>query len=317
MLPQDAPPYTLKDYSYKRVSDDIAELARQLGCKQIILGGHDWYLSSYEHLVSQLIGFRLSSRLMSFTKLSVLLSLMKIKLALLGISLSHLHRGGAIVYRASLYYPKLITHVFSICTPYAPPSTVYEPLHLVVNMRLPNFRYQEHFASGELEEALQSRAEIKQFLNGMYGARGPKGEGAFDATKGIFLENLPKLGMTKLLSEAELEYYTQEYARHGLHGPMNWYRTREVNYVEELEYFFKDGQVKERPRIEQEVLFVLATKDQALKPEMAAKMEEKIAKLTRREVVAGHWALWEKPEEVNAILKEWFDGVVFGGRSKL
>lgn len=182
---------------------------------------------------------------------------------------------------------------------------------------MPNFRYQEHFASGELEEALQSRTEIKQFLNGMYGARGPKGEGAFDAAKGIFLESLPKLGMTRLLSEAELEYYTQEYARHGLHGPMNWYRTREVNYVEELEHFFKDGQVKERPRIEQEVLFVLATKDRALKPEMALKMEEMIAKLTRREVVAGHWALWEKPEEVNTILKEWFDEVVFGGKSKL
>ena len=226
-------------------------------------------------------------------------------------------RGGAIVYRAGQYHPKLITHIFSICTPYFPPSPVYEPLHLLVNKRLPNFRYQEHFASGELEEALQSRTEIKQFLNGMYGARGPKGEGAFDAAKGIFLENLPKLGMTRLLSEAELEYYTQEYARHGLHGPMNWYRTREVNYVEELEHFFKDGRVKERPRIEQEVLFVLATKDQALKPEMAAKMEEKIAKLTRMEVVAGHWALWEKPEEVNAILKEWFDGVVFGGKSKL
>jgi pimeloyl-ACP methyl ester carboxylesterase len=40
---QDAPTYTLKDYGYKRVSDDIAELARQLGCKHIILGGHDWY----------------------------------------------------------------------------------------------------------------------------------------------------------------------------------------------------------------------------------------------------------------------------------
>ena len=151
----------------------------------------------------------------------------------------------------------------------------------------------------------------------MYGARGPNGEIAFDATKGVFLENLPKLGMTKLLSEAELEYYTQEYARHGLHGPLNWYRTREMNYVEELEYFFKDGRSEERPRIGQEVLFVLATKDQALNAHMAAKMEERIARLTRRQVTAGHWALWEKPEEVNRILKEWFDGVVFGGKSKL
>ena len=151
----------------------------------------------------------------------------------------------------------------------------------------------------------------------MYGAQGPNGEFAFDATKGVLVKNLPKVGMTKLLSEAELEYYAQEYARHGLHGPLNWYRTREVNYVEELEYFFKDGRSKERLRIEQEVLIVLATKDQALKPQMAAKMEERIDKLTKRQVTAGHWALWEKPEEVNGILKDWFDGVVFGGKSKL
>jgi soluble epoxide hydrolase / lipid-phosphate phosphatase len=226
-------------------------------------------------------------------------------------------RGGAIVYRAGQYYPNLITHIFSICTPFFPPSPVYEPLHILVEKRVPNFRYQEHFASGELEETLQSRAEIKQFLNGMYGARGPNGEVAFDATKGVFLANLPKLGMTTLLSEAELEYYAQEYARHGLHGPLNWYRNREVNYIEELEHFFKHGQTKEWPRVEQEVLFVVATKDQALKPHMAAKMEERISKLTRREVQAGHWALWEKPEEINGILKEWFDGVVFRGKSKL
>ena len=226
-------------------------------------------------------------------------------------------RGGAIVYRAGQYYPNLITHIFSICTPYFPPSPVYEPLHILVNKRLPNFGYQEHLGSGELEQAIQSRSEIKSFLNGMYGARGPNGEIAFNATKGVLLENLPKLGMTKLLSEAELEYYAQEYARHGLHGPLNWYRNREVNYVEELEYFFKDGRWEERLRIEQEVLFVMATKDQALKPHMAAKMEERIDRLTRRQVTAGHWALWEKPEEVNGILKEWFDGVVFGGKSKL
>ena len=151
----------------------------------------------------------------------------------------------------------------------------------------------------------------------MYGARGPNGEFAFDAAKGVFLENLPKLGMTKLLSEAELEYYAQEYARHGLHGPLNWYRNREVNYVEELEYFFKDGRSKDGLRIGQEVLFVVATKDRALQPHMATKMEERIARLTRRQVTAGHWAQWEKPEEVNRILKEWFDGVVFGGKSKL
>jgi soluble epoxide hydrolase/lipid-phosphate phosphatase len=226
-------------------------------------------------------------------------------------------RGGAIVYRAAQYHPTLISHLFSICTPYFPPSPVYEPLHVLVNNRLPNFRYQQHFASGELEEHLQSHAEIKSFLNGMYGGRGPNGQVAFDATQGVFLENLPQLRMTPLLTDAELEYYAHEYDRHGLHGPLNWYRTREVNFVDELEHFFPAGRGgTEAPRIEQQVLFVLATKDQALKPAMAAKMEERIARLTRREVRAGHWALWEKAEEVNDILSEWFEAVVLGAGKK-
>lgn len=266
---QDAPPYTLADYGFKRVSADVAELARQLGSKHIILGGHDW--------------------------------------------------GGAIVYRIGQYYPELVTHIFSICTPYFLPQPDYIPLSTLVDKSLPNFRYQLHFASGTLEEAIQSPAEIRAFLNGMYGGRGANGEVAFDATIGVFVENLAKLERTRLLDERELEYYTAEYARHGIHGPLNWYRTREVNWLDELQYFFKgDAQPgAPGPSVEQDVLFVLATKDQALKPHMAVKMGERIERLTRKEVDAGHWALWEKPEEVNKILTEWFEGVVFGGKSTL
>jgi pimeloyl-ACP methyl ester carboxylesterase len=35
----------------KRAADDIAELARQLGVKRIVLGGHDWYVPLTETLV--------------------------------------------------------------------------------------------------------------------------------------------------------------------------------------------------------------------------------------------------------------------------
>jgi pimeloyl-ACP methyl ester carboxylesterase len=38
------PPSSISLYGFKRAADDIAELARQLGAKQIILGGHDWYV---------------------------------------------------------------------------------------------------------------------------------------------------------------------------------------------------------------------------------------------------------------------------------
>ncbi len=35
-------PSDLALYTFKRAADDIKELARQLDCETIILGGHDW-----------------------------------------------------------------------------------------------------------------------------------------------------------------------------------------------------------------------------------------------------------------------------------
>lgn len=273
----DSPLFTLKDYTYKRVSDDIAELCRQLGLKQIILGGHDW--------------------------------------------------GGAIVYRVAHYYPDLISAVFSICTAYAPPTLKYEPLVQFVKTKLPNFAYQIHFASGEIEQHVRSKDEIRQFLNNLYGARTPEGEVAFNATGRVDLEKQRRVVRNIFLDDDELKYYVDEYARHGINGPLNWYRTREENYIHEWIHFFDEGRKSQEDvikdlTIKQELLFVLATKDQALKPIMAAKMGERIPNLTRGEVVAGHWALWQKPEECNKLIGDWLKEKVFSkaggsGKSKL
>lgn len=235
--------------------------------------------------------------------------------------------GGAIVYRVAQYQPQLIAAVFSICTPFTPPNDKYEPLGVLVNKRLPNFGYQLHFASGEIEAAVQSRAEIRQFLNNLFGARTVDDHKvAFDANVGIDLARQARVGKSKLLSDAEIDYYVQEYARNGVNGPLNWYRTREHVYMDEWRDFFDNGRkvgpaAQQEMRLKQEVLFVLARKDQALKPFMAEKMSERITNLTRREVDAGHWALWEKPQDCNRIIGEWLHEKVFsrtpGGGSKL
>lgn len=268
----DSPRYNMQAYTYKRVSDDIAELCRQMGLSQIILGGHDW--------------------------------------------------GGAIVYRVAQYYPQLIGAVFSICTPYFPPNVKYEPLGVLVQKRLRNFGYQEHFASGEIEEAVQSKAEIRQFLNNMYGARTPEGKTAWVAEVGVDLARQPHVGKTSLLSDDEMDYYVAEYARHGVNGPLNWYRNREDNYMNEYRDFFDSGrkpdaQAARDLTFKQEVLFVLATRDTALLPAMAVKMGERIPKLTRKQVDTNHWALWEKPDDVNRLIGEWLREKVFVGGSKL
>lgn len=113
----------------------------------------------------------------------------------------NLPRGGAIVYRVALWCPELISHVFAVCTPYWPPSDRFETLDQTVKRRYSSFKYQQHFSSGEIEEAIQSRNEIGHFLNGAYGGRGPNREVGMRMDDRVYLEHLAKLRPTSLLTE--------------------------------------------------------------------------------------------------------------------
>ena len=92
---------------------------------------------------------------------------------------------------------------------------------------------------------------------------------------------------------------------------MNWYRQRRTNWEE-------DQSLLSRKTISQPVLFIQATYDSVLKPEMSKSMDALIPKLTRGEVKATHWALTQKPEEVNGLIRRWLEkeGLV-GGKSVL
>lgn len=230
--------------------------------------------------------------------------------------------GGAITYRVAQYHPTLVTAIFVICTPYNPPKPNYMPLPTQVATILPNFGYQLHFASGEFERECNTPLGIRQFLMNLFGARTPSGEFAFSAEKGADLAKQATITTpSRILSKDEMDFYVQEYSRHGLRGPLNWYRTQELNYTDDLAKFYTrpDGTVdRDRPEagIEQETLFILARKDQALKPWMADKMGQKIKKYTRKDVDAGHWCMWEKPAEINEMIKKWMEEKLWN-KSKL
>lgn len=90
---------------------------------------------------------------------------------------------------------------------------------------------------------------------------------------------------------------------------MNWYRQRRTNWEE-------DQALLSRKQITQPVLFIQATRDGVLKPEMSKNMETFIPKLTRGEVKAAHWALTQMPEEVNAIISQWLEGQGLVGKKR-
>ncbi len=218
--------------------------------------------------------------------------------------------GGFAVWRAAQWHPKLIKCVFSVCTPYSPPHPDFVPLDAIIaSGKLTNFTYQLHLAGPEVQSKLQGPEKIRQFLNGMYGGRGPKGEVGFKTTEGVQFDQLDKLGPSPLVSKEELDFYAEQYALRKapeLRGPLNWYRTRPVNFEEE------QALVKKEARITMPALFITATKDSALPPWMSQGMDEHFDSLTRGEVEADHWALWQAAGEVNSQITKWLDGVLSG-----
>ena len=72
---------------------------------------------------------------------------------------------------------------------------------MLVKGPVPQFGYQLHLASGEVEKRLTTKKDMVQLLHGMYGGRGPNGEAMFNPEKGILFDNLPKIGKSKLISD--------------------------------------------------------------------------------------------------------------------
>lgn len=107
---------------------------------------------------------------------------------------------------------------------------------------------------------------------------------------------------TPMISKAEVEFYANQYQQVGLQPNTNWYRTRKLNFDNDVGDF-KDSDGK----LDMPVLFIATNLDPVLKPEMSKGMEEKIPKLTRASVDSGHWGLVEKKDEVNAIVGDYLD----------
>ncbi|KAI9930463.1 hypothetical protein ASPWEDRAFT_461745 [Aspergillus wentii DTO 134E9] len=211
--------------------------------------------------------------------------------------------GAALAYRVALWHPDLVSHVFTVCVPFTAPTRKYIPLNEFVETIAPHFAYQLQFQSGDLEKAIQTEDDIKRFLSAMYGGKTEEKDVAFYAEYGVVLDNLPRLQPSRLLSDEELDYYAKEFSRHGIHGPLNWYRTREINYKDELSILNR--------RMTAPVLFIQALKDTALPAHLGKGMTRTIPHLTFQQVNTSHWALWEKPEEINEIIAWWLEEVVF------
>jgi pimeloyl-ACP methyl ester carboxylesterase len=106
-----------------------------------------------------------------------------------------------------------------------------------------------------------------------------------------------------------MDYYVQEFSQHGVGPACNFYRMGRINYLDELTL----SPPLAAPSRKQPTLMITAAHDDAVLPAYAKNMHKDVEYLTLREVQTSHWALWEEPKEVNAILEEWVTKVALGG----
>ncbi len=100
-----------------------------------------------------------------------------------------------------------------------------------------------------------------------------------------------------LLSDEELEYFASAYDKTGFTGTINWYR----NWTDNWRKLEGVDQVIRLP-----TLFIGAVDDVVIRPEQIEAMKPLITDLELHMLEnCGHWSQQEKPDEVNALMRDW------------
>lgn len=172
--------------------------------------------------------------------------------------------------------------------------------------KMPNFRYQLQLSNGGAEEIVAKSPErIRGFVNGLFGGVTPEGKQVFTVDVGVREENIDSIGQSPLMSKEMTDFYVQEFSRHGLRGPCNWYRTRELNSEDE------EKLVDPNFKFPMPGMLLMADKDAALPPWMATGQEQYFAAGLKLELLTdcSHWAMIQKPLEVNKHIGDFIKSV--------
>ncbi|OQR91952.1 hypothetical protein ACHHYP_04190 [Achlya hypogyna] len=204
--------------------------------------------------------------------------------------------GSSMAWSMAIFYPNRVRAVGFICTPYLPPLAAS---FADITEAMPPLRYQRFLVASSTPVFLEAH------LNELYGLVYGFAATAKPAEAVDFSSALPLLADFKFASEsptphltaADLAYTKAEYLRQGLTRGLNWYKTF-------------DGDNEDRRDVPYEIfvpaLYIRGGRDSALPEAMLAGMDKYLPHLTRREISeAGHWALWQTPDQVNEHLSAW------------
>ncbi|MES1201728.1 MAG: alpha/beta hydrolase [Pseudomonadota bacterium] len=213
--------------------------------------------------------------------------------------------GAPIVWNTALRFPDKVRAVAGFSVPYVGVSS--RPfLELVDELFTKRglFFYQVYFQQEGVAEA-EIEADVRGFVRKCFYAWG--GQGKWPTAKPVDEKLLDGLADPAVLppwmTGADVDYYTGEFERSGLRGPLNRYRNNRRDWEQAQPY--KDK------KIEQPSLFIAGDRDPVLKMfgpiDMVELMRPHMADLRAVHLLpgVGHWTQQEAPEAVTALVLDW------------
>jgi pimeloyl-ACP methyl ester carboxylesterase len=215
--------------------------------------------------------------------------------------------GAAVAWNAPLLQPDRVAAVAALSVPAVPRSQV-APTKAWRKTFGENFFYILYFQEPGVADA-ELDADAARTMRRMMGGLRTSGDKAA-ALRMVapgpegFIDRLPEPDrLPDWLSQEELDHYISEFARTGFTGGLNWYRNFDRNWETTPE--LADA------KITVPTLFIGGTADPVLTFTRADRASQLITGPYRQVMIddAGHWLQQERPDEVNAALLDFLNGL--------
>ena len=218
--------------------------------------------------------------------------------------------GAPIVWNTTLFFPEKVRAVAGLSVPHlgrgpAPRIELFKKIYK------DTFFYQLYFQQPGVADA-ELEADVRSTLRKIY--YWISGEGI---RAGMVRRKQPDAKLLDglvdpdpfpdWLTTADLDYYVGEFERSGFRGPLNRYRTAEIDFAQQ--------QAIADRRIEQPAAFIAGSLDPVLAfvpgVDPIALMRKHVSDLRLVRILegAGHWVQQERAAEVNAALLEFLKGL--------
>ncbi|KAL5373512.1 hypothetical protein DPSP01_012641 [Paraphaeosphaeria sporulosa] len=215
--------------------------------------------------------------------------------------------GTGVAYKFPMWYPEKTKALFALSYPYT--QTYFGPNEQWVDLQelvdsgvYETYGYQLQWRDVSFDRNFTSKEDIRTLLTALIGGSTADGRYAVSEKSGILYDVLPDIAPDSgFLKGEELEIYVDAISRNGVRGGWNWYRTRRMNFEDELDVAKAGGFRYKLP-----ALFIPSLQDTTVLPryyeeEMRASFDD----LTIEPLNKSHWLLVEDPQGVNQVLEKW------------